>query len=271
MKKMAVDTGRIKREEVFHDGWAESIQIDELLVSESFEMPTALENQHIIKHMGPLKGKRILDFGCGAGEAAVYFATQGAYVYACDISAGFLQVVNALATKFGVTVQTTKCDSAKTPYEDDYFDFIYGNGILHHVELEQTSIEVERILKPGGKAFFIEPLPYNPAINVYRKMAEAVRTVDEIPLSFKQMDAFGNKFAKYEHQEFWLFTLLIFFHFFFIRHWHPSKVRYWKRLIESGQDYAGLMNFWQKWDTRCMHIFPFLKYLCWNTVIRVEK
>lgn len=73
------------------------------------------------------------------------------------------------------------------------------------------------------------------------------------------------------HQEFWLFSLLIFFHFFFIRRWHPSRVRYWKRVIEAGKEYKGLFEKLQRLDAFSLKYFPFLRYLCWNTVVTVEK
>ena len=43
--------------------------------------------------------------------------------------------------------------------------------------------EIRRVLKPGGRFFSYDPLAYNPAINVYRKMATEVRTPDEQPLT----------------------------------------------------------------------------------------
>jgi 2-polyprenyl-3-methyl-5-hydroxy-6-metoxy-1,4-benzoquinol methylase len=65
----------------FHNRWAKSIDIESLLVRESFESPSAFENHYALKELGPLAGKRILDLGCGAGESSVYFALQGADVY----------------------------------------------------------------------------------------------------------------------------------------------------------------------------------------------
>ena len=53
--------------------------------------------------------------------------------------------------------------------EKNRFDIIYGTGILHHLNLKACLDEIERILKPGGKFVFIEPLGTNPVINLYRK------------------------------------------------------------------------------------------------------
>jgi SAM-dependent methyltransferase len=261
----------VQREKEFHNQLAQGIDIHELLVRETFESPTAIENRFALRSMGDLKGKKMLDLGCGAGETAVYFALQGADVWACDIAEELLAVAGRLAEKFDVTIKRSVASSGTLPYPDGNFDYVFGNGVLHHVELSSTAAEIRRVLKPGGKAFFVEPLPYNPVIHVYRAMAAKVRSADERPLSFKQLKDFGSVFSSFRHQEFWLFSLLIFLHFFFIRGWHPSKVRYWKRVIEAGEEYRGLFSKLQRLDEFCLKYFPFLRYLCWNTVVVVEK
>ncbi len=265
------ETLKVQREKAFHDEWAKTVSLEDLLVREAFESPTAIENRFALESMGDLRGKKVLDLGCGAGETSVYFALQGADVDACDISAGLIGLADRLAEKFGVIVRFKTADSAALPYPDGQFDYVFGNGVLHHVELAATAQEVRRVLKSGGRAIFIEPLPYNPAINVYRAMAKDVRSADERPLSFRKLGDFAAHFGSWKHSEFWLFSLLIFFHFFFVRGWHPSKVRYWKRVVEVGPEYKDSFAKLQAIDEFCLKHLSFLRYLCWNTVLEVRK
>ncbi|OGW83096.1 MAG: hypothetical protein A3C47_04735 [Omnitrophica bacterium RIFCSPHIGHO2_02_FULL_51_18] len=262
---------KAEREREFHNEWARSIHIDSLLVRESFESPTAIENQYALAQLGDLRGKRVLDLGCGAGENAVYLALQGAEVSACDIAEEFLKVAETLAKKFNVNLRLARAEVGNLPYADGHFDFVFGNGVLHHVDLKATAREVARVLKSAGKAVFIEPLPYNPVINLYRHMAKGVRTQDEKPLTFKQIREFGGFFSSLRHEEFWLFSLAIFGHFYFVRRWNPSKVRYWKKVIEEGAAYADMFRRLQRWDHFFLKYAPFLKPLCWNTVLVVQK
>ncbi|MBI4680579.1 MAG: SAM-dependent methyltransferase, partial [Nitrospirae bacterium] len=55
----------LKKEICFHDNWAESINLDEIMVDECFEACTAPENRLILKELGDLSGKKLLDLGCG--------------------------------------------------------------------------------------------------------------------------------------------------------------------------------------------------------------
>jgi SAM-dependent methyltransferase len=255
------------REQSFHNEWARSVKLDELLVRESFESPTAIENRYALEEMGDLKGKKLLDLGCGAGETSVYFALKGADVYASDIAEEFLKVAETLAAKYGTHLNTVPADAARLPFADGTFDLVFGNGVLHHVDLLPAIGEIRRVLKTGGKAVFVEPLPYNPAINLYRRIAKDVRTEDEKPLGMGDIRRVGEHFDSFHHQEFWFASLLIFFHFFLVRRWHPSKVRYWKKVIEAGEEYRGMFARLQSIDRVLLGALPFLRPLCWNTVL----
>ena len=73
------------REARFHNTWASETKLGDILVRESFEAPTAVENQFILQRMGDLRGKKLLDIGAGLGESSVYFALQGADVTTVDV------------------------------------------------------------------------------------------------------------------------------------------------------------------------------------------
>src|SRR5580693_4720279 len=94
-----------RREANFHDEWAFATPLDQILVRECFEAPTALENRYILGQMGPLRGKKILDIGAGLGESSVYFALQGALVTAVDISPQMVDTAIRLAELHGLKIR----------------------------------------------------------------------------------------------------------------------------------------------------------------------
>ena len=157
------------------------------------------------------------------------------------------------------------------PAADNEFDLIYGNGVLHHVTLGLAMPELARVLKPGGKACFIEPLPYNPVINVYRKIAKEVRTVDEKPLTFADMDRFSTSFDEVSHKEFWLTTLSVFLKFYLIDRVNPNRERYWKKIYTDAAKLESFFGPLKRLDERLLALIPPLRRLCWNSVIVVAK
>lgn len=267
----ATDPSIFDKEERFHDDWADSINIDELMVEESFTAETAFENQYCLERMGLIASRKMLDLGCGAGEAAVYFARQGADVCATDLSGGMLRVAAQLAERHGCRIDTVKSSAEELPFEDESFDIVYGANVLHHVDIPATLDQVRRILRPGGQAFFIEPLTYNPVIKVYRRMAETVRTEDEHPLRRSDLALFEERFSEVTHKEMWLFTLYIFIWFFLVERVHPSKARYWKKVIRDAHKHRFGIGIACALDSVFLTILPFLRYWCWNTVVHVKK
>jgi len=258
-------------EEDYHDRWAQELHVDELLVREMFEAPTALDNEFILKRLGNLKGKRILDMACGVGEAAVYFALKGADVAAMDISQGMVSLAEQLAGKYGVKVVAKKMRAEALEYEDDSFDIIYGYGALHHIDLEHASSEIYRVLKKGGVAVFSEPLAYNPMLWVYRLLAKETRTETEKPFRFRDLRRYFKKFSRAEHREFWLIALLVYLDFFFIKRYHPSKVRYWRQILVEGEKYRRLIGVLKRIDSFLLRFVPPLRYLSSTSVIILKK
>ena len=271
MKTSANDDIRRQKEAAFHDGWAADLDVDGTLVDETFTSITALENQYILDTFGDLRGLTVLDYGCGAAEGGIYLAKRGARVVAVDVSQGMLDLAQKLAARHGVQIETRLVQSDKIPAADNEFDRIYGNGVLHHVPLATTIPELARILKPGGIACFIEPLPYNPLINVYRRIASEVRTDDERPLSFEHIEQFNTSFDSVHHREFWLTTLAVFLKFFLWDRVNPNKERYWKKIYTDASKVAPFFKPLKQLDEHLLRHASVLGRLCWNTVITVSQ
>lgn len=79
-------------------------------------------------------------------------------------------------------------DAERTSFRGGSFDLVTGSGILHHLDLDRSFAEVARLLRPGGRAVFREPLGSNPAISLYRGLTPSMRTADEHPLEWPDFD-----------------------------------------------------------------------------------
>jgi 2-polyprenyl-3-methyl-5-hydroxy-6-metoxy-1,4-benzoquinol methylase len=267
----ADNDARRAREAEHHDRAMLETDLESTLVDETFTAITAQENQYILSQFGDVKGLSILDYGSGVAEGGIYLAKLGARVVAVDVSEGQLEGARKLAKHHGVEIETRLVTSDRIPAADNEFDRIYGNGVLHHVPHDTAVPELARVLKPNGIGCFIEPLPYNPAIQVYRKLASAVRTVDEQPLSMEDIERLGSGFDKVEHREFWFSTLLVFFKFFLWDRVSPNKERYWKKIYSDASSLEAMVRPLRKLDDTLLRSFPPLGRLCWTTVITLSK
>jgi SAM-dependent methyltransferase len=84
-----------------------------------------------------LRDINILEFGCGDGFQVPYLKKIGTVV-ASDVYRGELKDIN--------DVQFVECDITNTPFESSFFDIIYSNHVIEHVEnLEEAFDELFRI------------------------------------------------------------------------------------------------------------------------------
>ena len=180
--------------------------------------------------MGDLRGKKVLDIGSGLGESSVYLALQGAKVTTTDISPQMVQTILALGKKFGVEMEgivssgrvierATTTPSISSTWPIQFITSRTGTSCF---------VQMKRALKPGGKFFSFDPLAYNPAINVYRRMATLVRTPDEAPLTSADVDLARKYFPDTQHREFWIASLMLFVKYYAMDRLHPNADRYWK-------------------------------------------
>lgn len=260
-------------EEHFHDEWAKGVSVSDINPFTQFEGKTSPEYREVAKIMGDVKGLKLLNLGCGLGEEAVFFADRGAKIYAIDISKEMLNFTRDLAKKYDVykSISFYHMSAEKLDFPDNTFDRIVGCNILHHVNIAKTVKEIKRVLKPGGIAVFSEPLAYNPVVNVYRILADKVRTDDEHPLTNNDFKKIEKEFPRTQHKEFQLFTLLIFVWFFLGERLHPNKVRYWKKIIIEAEKYKKVFAILYAIDSIFLKLFPFLRKYCWVVVIKVVK
>lgn len=261
------DAARKHAEEVFHDEWAASVDVTRIDVRRMNEACTAPEMRYIRRALGDLRGRTLLDVGCGLGEAAVYFALLGADVTATDISPGMCDTARRLAEANGVRIRThvSAAEDLGLP-ADLRFDLIYTGNTLHHVDLGATMPLLLKHLKPDGTFVSWDPVAYNPAINYYRRHAMAVRTEDEHPLRLRDIRAVQSRFRESHTRWFWLSTLLIFIIMRFVQRRDPNQERYWKKVVEEADAWAWLYWPLEYLDRILLHI-PFLRPLCWNVVI----
>lgn len=251
----------------FHDGWASTVEPAEIDVVKTNEACTAPEMRWISHNLGDLRGRTLMDLGCGLGEAAVYFALKGARVTAVDISPGMCATASKLAKANSVEIETVVAPAENLHVLGDRrFDVIYAGNALHHSDIPSVMAGVSAYLKPDGIFVSWDPVAYNPIINVYRKKADLVRTKDEHPLKMHDVRLIQSYFRETQVAWFWLTTLAIFIVMALFQRRDPNKERYWKKVIEEADSWAVLYKPLELLDKLLLRL-PFLRPLCWNVAI----
>lgn len=128
-------------------------------------------------------GLRVLEYGCGPSGYAFGLAERGATVTGIDISNTAIAMARERANGFPDGSLTFRLgDAEKLDFPPASFDMVCGTSILHHLDIARAAAEIRRVLKPGGRAVFYEPVGHNPVVNLYRKFTPHLHTPDEHPL-----------------------------------------------------------------------------------------
>ncbi len=203
---------RLVRERDFHDRLAG--ELNPLQMS-----PTPLNQieRAMLRAAGDLRGKRVLDLGCGSGDLTIALARAGALTTAVDLSSGMVEVARRRLAHFvpGVEAEFVAAPAESLPIPDRSIDVIVGRFILHHLDVERAAAECSRILAPGGSTIFVENSGRNPLLMLARNHLAGrfgiprYGTADERPLSADDIEALREQLPglRLEYPVFDFFTL----------------------------------------------------------------
>ena len=105
-------------------------------------------------------GERVLDLGCGTGNAALLAAAAGAEVTAVDPSSRLLGVASATAKREGLALTCEQGDAASIPASDAAFDCVLSNFALIFAPDPDAAVrEVERVGNADCRVAFTAWLP----------------------------------------------------------------------------------------------------------------
>jgi ubiquinone/menaquinone biosynthesis C-methylase UbiE len=101
-----------------------------------------------------LRGKHLLEIGCGMGYDSLEFLRREVRVTATDLTPTAVELARRHFEIAGVEPEEVRIENAlDLGFADDTFDAVWANGVLHATGDTRLAIaEARRVLKPGGRA-----------------------------------------------------------------------------------------------------------------------
>ncbi len=214
---------------------------------------TSRIREHYFNEIFSNSEANILELGCSKGSLSFKLAKNGANVTGIDISEVAIEIAkrNAVEQNLNGKCNFFVRDASNLNFPEESFDKVIGGAILHHLDYEKALSGISKVLKRDGEAVFIEPLGFNPIINVYRKLTPKFRTVDEKPLKSEELKKLFKYFGKVEITYYYFTTLFavpfVKFPFF-----------------------NALVNFFDNIDKLLFKI-PVFRKLAWQIIIKVSE
>jgi ubiquinone/menaquinone biosynthesis C-methylase UbiE len=168
---------------------------------------TAFPLEYVFHVLGDVAGKVVLDLGCGNGENSILLAHRQARLVGIDVSESLLGLAQKRFALNDVTAPAVFVASSahEIALPDESVDVVVGIAILHHLDLPLVAREVKRILRPGGRAIFKEPVRESRTLTFLRGLIP-YRAPDvspfERPLTEAELRQFAQGFKSYSSRAF---------------------------------------------------------------------
>jgi SAM-dependent methyltransferase len=130
----------------------------------------------VVERAGVRPGERVLDLGCGTGNAAMLAAVNGAQVTGVDPASRLLEVARARALDEGVNITFLSGDAASVPLGDDSVDVLVSVfAVIFAPDAAGAAAEMARVVTPDGRIVLSAWVPQGPMSEFTRAAGEAVR------------------------------------------------------------------------------------------------
>jgi len=133
------------------EAWAEAMAAGGDRINESIGIPA------LLALAGDLKGRSVLDAGCGEGRSSRHLANQGAKVTGIDISPQMIEFARGEEARVSLGIDYKVADFARLyGLEDSSFDFVVSvMALMDAPDLGGALHEFSRLLRPGGRLVFL--------------------------------------------------------------------------------------------------------------------
>ena len=136
----------------------------------------------VVERAAPRAGERVVDVGCGTGNAALLAAERGARVTGVDPAARLLDVAREEAAARGLDADFALGEAAALPLADGEADVVLSVfGLIFAPGPQAAAAELDRVTAPGGRIVLSAWIPGGGMSDAIRVSREAVARVMKLP------------------------------------------------------------------------------------------
>ena len=179
--------------------------------------------------LGDVRGKSVLEYGCGDGRNTILLAYRGGGVIGIDISPELIDLARRRMQVNGMCADLRVASAYETGLPEAIVDVVFAIAILHHLELELARKEILRVLRPGGVLILQEPLRDSQLVRTLRKMVpyrNPYVSPFERPLTTPELVALAQGMTRTNYRRFAL-------PFISVLKWAPAPVMFWAARMDG--------------------------------------
>lgn len=211
-----------------------------------------------LEALGNLDGRRLLEIGCGQGYGTWHLVRRGARVVGLDLSDRRCRAAReALSAPAAPRVGWCVAGAERLPFAAASFDLVLCREVLMYTEPARVIGECARVLRPGGRAAFIESLAGGPLLRLYRRLTGSrdYRAFTR-HLSWSRLRGLDTRLERVELRPFYLLSLVAFAALFVLR---------------APRAHALALSALARLDAVLLRVAPLLGHAAWKGVAVYRK
>ncbi len=149
-------------------------------------------HRQVLAGLVPLRDRRIVDVGCGAGDLVRWLRSQGAQVV--GVECGHVILGMAHDADPGHADDYLEGVGQDLPVADQSVDVVIYSYSLHHVpadEMLNALREAHRVLRTGGTLYVVEPLAAGPGFEVVKLVDDETEVCALAQAALRQAPSLG--------------------------------------------------------------------------------
>jgi ubiquinone/menaquinone biosynthesis C-methylase UbiE len=147
------------------DGWnriSENYQHRSAIPTDDVYWGDFVTTESQLKILGDIRGKRVLEIGCGGAQNSIALSKWGAKAFGVDLSRKQILYGNRIMRNENAEVSLLVCNMERVPFKDESFDIVTTAVSLHYApDLNAIFAEANRVLVEGGYFTFSTAHPFS--------------------------------------------------------------------------------------------------------------